>query len=420
MIPIYAKTSPVEQLNDGSFSFFSGGVDSTYTFLKHLEKITHVVNIHGFDFYFDSVSGRSSTFSVTDLKDLAQFARKLMLSYDPVSAYLKGMLSKTTLQSLKNYIDSGSAPGKVEADLVKDINKIIAGQLIYKRESFAHVKLRPKTKQLLEQDLQREDLSALNRLLIEDAYPLEMSGKYSGTYQKAMVRNTRFVQSFGKSLIPVETNHYSFGYRYNMSRNLTQGSALASVALLLGFPCVYFPSSFSYDQLYPYGSHPLTDPLYSNGCVEIIHDGCEARRVDKIKKIIKYESALANLRVCFHDVNVNCGKCTKCLRTMIALNLLGAPAGPLPPLPPLKEIRKSQISGDIEMTFFKETVDLALQVENQELQDALRACMERYERIQLFKDFDRVFLGGLIKRVYRRIKKDSPGIRRIDTTPPRD
>ena len=58
-------------------------------------------------------------------------------------------------------------------------------------------------------------------------------------YKTAITRNTSFVEGYGKKLIPVETNHYQFGYRYNLSRNLTQGSALASVALLLWVsPCL--------------------------------------------------------------------------------------------------------------------------------------------------------------------------------------
>ena len=419
MISISAKTLPAaEPLNAGAMSFFSGGVDSMYTFLKRTKEPTHVVTIHGFDFYFDSVSA-GPTFAVTDLKDLAQFARKLMLPWDAVSAYLKGMLSKTTLQSLKNYIGSGSDPGEVEADLVKDLNEIIAERPIWDANRFADVKLRPKTKELLEQDLQGEALSALNRLLIEDAYPREISGKYSGTYQQAIKRNTSFVHSFGKTRIPVEYNHYQFGYRYNLSRNLTQGSALASVALLLGFPRVYVPSAYSYNQLIPLGSHPLTDPLYSNEYVEIIHDGAEVRRVDKIIKIAECESALANLTVCLDAMNVNCGKCSKCIRTMNPLKLLHVSA-PFPPLPSLKAIRNNLISDDIEEIFFKENIDLAVQVGNQELRDFLSACIKRYERRQFFKEFDRVLLGKLIKRAYRRIIKDSPGIRRFDTIPPRD
>jgi hypothetical protein len=282
MIPICATTSPAEPLNAGAFSFFSGGVDSMFTFFKRIKEISHVVFIHGFDF------------------------------------------------SLENDI-----------------------------------------------------------------------------YQSAVARNSSFVRNFGKILIPVETNLYHFGLRYNLSRVLTQGSALASVALLLGFSRVYLPSSSTYNHLFPLGSHPLTDPLYSNECVEIIHDGAEATRGDKVIKIAERESALVNLRVCFDDVNVNCGKCEKCLRTMIPLKLLRALAAPFPPLPSLKAIRKMRIN-DTDLMDYKESFDLALQVENKALGDAIYACMKRYERRKLVKEFDRVFLGGLLKRTYRRIMKDTP------------
>ncbi|MCK7480610.1 MAG: hypothetical protein M0C28_27800 [Candidatus Moduliflexus flocculans] len=152
-------------------------------------------------------------------------------------------------------------------------------------------------------------------------------------YEAAIDRNTRFVESFGKTLVPVSTNYFSFGYRYNLSRNLTQGSALAGVAHLLGFSRVYVPAAYSYSQLVPLGSHPLTDPLWSSEDIRFVHDGAEARRVDKVMKIVENGAALANLRVCFSDMNTNCGRCSKCLRTMIPLTLLDAPAPPFPLAP---------------------------------------------------------------------------------------
>ena len=142
-VRISAASAPAEALSGGAFSFFSAGVDSTYTFLKHADELSHVVFIHGFDFY-----------------------------------------------------DQGES------------------------------------------------------------------------YRTAVERNARFVAGHGVTLIPVETNFYPFGYRYAMSRNLSQGGALGSVALLLGFPTVYLPSGLSYDELLPLGSHPLTDPLWSNEAVE--------------------------------------------------------------------------------------------------------------------------------------------------------
>jgi len=79
-------------------------------------------------------------------------------------------------------------------------------------------------------------------------------------YQVAIERNAAFVRDLGKTLIPVQTNYYPFGYRHHLSILLSHGSTLASVALLLGFPRVYVPSTCSYAEMVPLGSHPLTDP----------------------------------------------------------------------------------------------------------------------------------------------------------------
>jgi hypothetical protein len=413
IIPIIATTSPSGPLNAGTMSFFSGGVDSTYTFLKHLTELTHVVFIQGFDFYANSA--QADAFSVGDLCDLSQLAYKLLLPWDAVAAFLREKFSKSTLLALKEYVRSGSVPPNLEARLAEEINKIIAGPIIWERKRFAGINLRLQTKDLLAKAPQGEDLNNLNRLLLEDVYPLEISKKHSPIYEIAKERNSRFVKGFGKTLIPIETNHFPFGYRYNLSRNLTQGSALASIALLLGFSRVYLPGSYSYSQLIPLGSHPLTDPLWSNEGAEIIHDGAEARRVDKVMKIAKNELGLANLRVCLDDMNVNCGKCAKCIRTMVPLKLLGASAAPFPPLPPLKTIRKMRIGDEIEMIFLRENFNLALQAGNKKLKNSLSAIMNSYERKRILKEVDTVILGRTFGRLRQRIKKRLSGFRRIDT-----
>jgi len=292
IIQINAITANTRSLNNSTFSFFSGGVDSLYTFLKRLNEISHVVFIQGFDFYGDSQA-----------------------------------------------------------------------------------------------------------------------------YERAIKRNTDFVQNFGKTLVPVETNYYPFGYRYNLSRNLTQGSCLGSVALLLAFQRVYIPSAFSYNQLMPLGSHPLTDPLWGNENIKIFHDGCEATRTEKLKKICQNKSALSNLTVCLNDMNKNCGNCAKCFRTMISLKLIQATSEAFPPLPSLKVIKKKRIQGEIEEAFLKESVDFAIQEEDYELKNALCTSLRRHQKLYLYKEIDRIFLNGLLLKVYRRIMKKESGAYRIDTLP---
>ena len=180
------------------------------------------------------------------------------------------------------------------------------------------------------------------------------------------------------------------------------------------------PGAYSFSQLIPLGSHPLTDPLYSTEGVEIIHEGAEARRVDKVVKIAESPLALSNLRVCFEDMNINCGKCAKCLRTIIPLQLLNAPAVPFPAFPTLTAIRKMRIANDIETIFFRENLELAQQTGNVALRDALLACLQRHERFRLLKKIDEVLLGGLIKRRRRKGMMVPSGLHRISMTPPGD
>ncbi len=416
VIPVEAGTKSVGPLNTGAMSFFSGGVDSTYTFLKRREEISHLIYIQGFDYY--AAEGDRPSFEIDDIGDLAQIAYKLDITPDPLSAFIKTRLSGATLAALPRYRESGSRAGELEKTLVGDFRKIVAGPSIYQEQLFVSTRLRPETRRLLAQVTDREGLPKLNRLLLEDAFPLEIARRDSSIFATAVARNGGFARESGKSLIPVATNFFPFGYRYNLSRNLSQGSVLASVALLLSFPRAFVPSSYSYSQLFPLGSHPLTDPLYGTEGTEIVHDGSEARRLDKVRRIIEDGAALANLRVCFNDANVNCGHCLKCLRTMISLKLLQAGPGPFPALPVNSVVRKLRIAGAIERNFFQDNLDLARHSGDAGLRDALQACLKRQERQDLFKDFDRLFLGGLFKKARRRASGSRPEFHRIDTTAP--
>ncbi len=134
-------------------------------------------------------------------------------------------------------------------------------------------------------------------------------------------------QHLGKSLLEVETNLHPIADRY-VGWEFYHGPALASVALLLSpvLHKIYIPATHTYAALYSLGSHPLLDPLWSTEEVEIVHDGCESSRSQKVMRIALYETALRTLRVCWLNPGgaYNCGRCEKCLRTMIALRAAGA------------------------------------------------------------------------------------------------
>lgn len=131
----------------------------------------------------------------------------------------------------------------------------------------------------------------------------------------------------GKPLLEVETNLREFLDR-SMNWVFTHGTALASVAQFLSgtLHTLYIPASNTYANLFPTGSHPLLDPLWSTEAMEIVHDGCEANRVEKVARIAQSETALRCLRVCWENPGsaYNCGRCEKCQRTMINLHLAEA------------------------------------------------------------------------------------------------
>lgn len=130
-----------------------------------------------------------------------------------------------------------------------------------------------------------------------------------------------------KPLIEIGTNLRTFSDKH-VSWEWYHGAALASVALLLSpqFQKFYIPATFSYASLFPWGSHPILDPLWGTENMEIVHDGCEAKRLDKVKQIAECDTVLKSLRVCWENREgaYNCGQCGKCLRTMALLRVAGA------------------------------------------------------------------------------------------------
>jgi hypothetical protein len=137
--------------------------------------------------------------------------------------------------------------------------------------------------------------------------------------------------NLGKHVIEVKNNQDRFLYSYFRSDagGLTHGAELVSVGHVLSsfFKRIFIPASHTYKDLFPWGSHPLLDPLWSTETLEFIHDGCEATRVEKVALLSKFDIALQSLQVCFfpHAQGAyNCGLCEKCQRTMVNLQAVGA------------------------------------------------------------------------------------------------
>ena len=113
----------------------------------------------------------SSLFSVGDFIDLPAFVAKLR-TQDPISKYLWNQFSASTQEVLTS---ATSTPEEQKLALVQALDNILKGVLIYETVRFAGVALSPETLALRSQNPKGKDLIRLNRLLLEDAYPLEIA-----------------------------------------------------------------------------------------------------------------------------------------------------------------------------------------------------------------------------------------------------
>lgn len=148
------------------------------------------------------------------------------------------------------------------------------------------------------------------------------------TFPPEMLRNCqRIATETGKTLLPVVSNIRRVSGPLG-SWPTMHGGGLIAVALALGAGLrrVHIAASTTYNRLYPWGSHPLLDPLWSTESLGVIHDGCELNTIDKTRVIAEShpDLVLQTLRPCAgFSPDYNCGACIKCLRTMLDLLIWG-------------------------------------------------------------------------------------------------
>jgi hypothetical protein len=164
------------------------------------------------------------------------------------------------------------------------------------------------------------------------------------------------------------------------------------------------PASHTFDQQIPWGSHALLDPLWSTEVQDVIHDGCEATRIQKVsREIVHSPIALEHLRVCWRKPNddYNCGKCEKCLRTQINLRLCDAldRCATFPRQIDLDLLRRLCLRNENEACFVRENLHAVERAGDAPLAAVLKEVLTRYARRrrpvrQWIDRVDRGLLGG--------------------------
>jgi hypothetical protein len=211
-------------------------------------------------------------------------------------------------------------------------------------------------------------------------------------FQRHCERLARIAKELSGELIPVRTNIRQTRWRSCHWQKLGFGPALAATALAMErrFSRVLLPGSVDFRNLFPWGSHPLSDPLLSTSKTRIVHDGSAYTRTEKIDFISRNELALRTLHVCFRGQDglgqddTNCCHCEKCYRTMTVLEILGkldqAELFDRQKFD-VKKISRVLAETTAEIIFYREIQDLALKHGRTDIVREIDRCFRRSSRI---------------------------------------
>lgn len=117
-----------------------------------------------------------------------------------------------------------------------------------------------------------------------------------------------------------------------IQHGLALTGVVAPLAYLNNYTTLFIASSNPRkpdSQIVKWGSMPEIDNLIAMGSCQIIHDGVEFNRQDKVKFVVDKSSSLImkpQIRVCYSELRTdgNCNVCEKCLRTIFSIMIAGA------------------------------------------------------------------------------------------------
>jgi FHS family L-fucose permease-like MFS transporter len=170
---------------------------------------------------------RASVIAPADLKNVPALAQQLGHPANPVSTFVASQLSDSTRQLL-----GANSPDLAPA-LAGDLNKLIGGPAIYDTNRFAGVTLSDTTKELLAKNPDGVGLVLLNRTLLEDAFPGEVTKNFMPYWFFLMAY---FILGLGFAMLQIAANPYVtiLGPERTASSRLNLAQAFNSIGTTIG------------------------------------------------------------------------------------------------------------------------------------------------------------------------------------------
>ena len=201
-------------------------------------------------------------------------------------------------------------------------------------------------------------------------------------YRRAFESLRAVAADAGVRLVPIRTNVKDLGSRWAQEH---QSGAMASI----GHACagstrsLDVASSYTWDTLFPYGSHPSLDVHFSSDDMVVRHEDVCRGRLEKMRMLAEWPVGLAALRTCWEgrppEGYLNCGTCHKCILTLLELIAAGCaedtPAFPVADVTPelAARLKASQRSS---IPFFSELIEPLEARGRSDLADVLRRKLE--------------------------------------------
>ena len=119
--------------------------------------------------------GESASSNVPEIKDLPSFVARLKKQSDALSKYLWDEFLPETREEVSKYPRGNLTLERMEEILVLELTRIVTSPSIYDQQRFSGVRLSQETQRLLSEQVQGTKLLRLNCLLLQDAFPQELS-----------------------------------------------------------------------------------------------------------------------------------------------------------------------------------------------------------------------------------------------------
>ncbi|WP_321391904.1 hypothetical protein [Emcibacter sp.] len=222
-------------------------------------------------------------------------------------------------------------------------------------------------------------------------------------WQQSIRDRQAFADQENKKLITVANNARGFLERRRLPWSPVHGAILACSGVTLNAKTFYIPSSFTYDSLFPWGSHPLLDILWNTEVTKIVHDGLEATRSQKTEYLAQYQDLLDQLQVCWRSAGTNCGNCPKCVRTSVTLDVLGKSSAKIPDFKTHADINYLKPSSTGTLPFVEDLIYFT----HRHGAHALEKKLKKFRRHFIIKnsstDLIKAILGGWSRNLYRKL-----------------